>query len=117
MTYGAGIFQLLALLCTLGIEGAGMALWARLAYHRPWRATACALGANLIVHTLFWSLQPLFARPWPWGLCIAEAIVVLLEGAIYARCLALSGYTPWLLSCLLNLASFVAGAWLWGLLL
>ena len=46
-----------------------------------------------------------------------ECVVIAVEGALYARLLALSGITPWLLSILFNLASFLAGLWLWQTLL
>jgi hypothetical protein len=117
MLYNTTIFHLLALLGTLLVEVAGMAIWARLAYPRPWRATGCAIAVNLVVHTLFWYSQPLFAAAWPFGLYWAELLVVLVEGALYARLLSLPGITPWLLSALLNLASFLAGFWLWQTLL
>jgi hypothetical protein len=116
MTYTPGLFHLLALFCTLGVEVGGMAIWACHAYARPWLAIFCALVTNLLIHTLFWYAQPFFTTHWPWGLYGAELLVVLLEGAIYARCLGLTAITPWLLSFLLNLASLLAGLWLWQLL-
>jgi hypothetical protein len=117
MSYSAGAFHLLALLCTLIVEASGMALWARLAYHRPGRAVVCTILANLVVHTLFWYSQPFFTFAWPWSLYLEELLIVLLEASIYWRVLTLSGFSAWLLSFFLNLASFLAGLWLWQLLL
>jgi len=117
VTYSEGIFHLIALLCTLLVEGAGMALWASFAYSRPWYATGCALVVNLIVHTLFWYSQSNFAAEGSWGLYRAELLVVLLEGMVYFRFLSLRGITPWLLSFCLNLASFLAGLLLWQIIL
>ena len=116
MIYSAGVYHLLALLCTLVVETGGMALWARLAHSTLWRAILYAIVVNLVVHTLFWYSQPLFSPVWPWGLYAAEFIVVLVEGALYARLLQLSGYTPWLLSAALNTVSFLIGLALWQLL-
>lgn len=104
---------MLALLWTLTVETTGMWVWARIAYTQPWRAVAASLVANLVVHTLFWYSQPFFARFDTTGLYIAELLVVVIEGTIYARMLQLPGATPWLLSALLNLASFLTGLWLW----
>jgi hypothetical protein len=117
MHYSAEGFHLIALLCTLGIEATGMALWAWRANPDPWRAIRCAIVVNLIIHTLFWYTQPLFVSPWPLALYVQECLVVMLEGAIYARYLALRGITPWLLSLLLNSASFITGLLLWQFLL
>ena len=117
MHFNAGTVHLLALFCTLVVEGSGMALWASLAYPRPWRAIGCAIIVNLVVHTLFWYTQPIFVADWPFGLYRSEVLVVVVEGALYARLLALSGITPWLLSTLFNLASLLTGLWLWQTLL
>lgn len=94
-----------------------MAVWAYFAYSRRWYAVGCALVANLLVHTLFWYTQSIFAEGWPWGLYRAELLVVLIEGTAYRYFLSLRGFTPWLLSLLLNSASFLAGLWLWQILL
>ena len=40
---------------------------------------------------------------------LPETIVALVESLLYARVLKLSGFTPYLLSLLLNLASFLTG--------
>lgn len=117
MSYSAETFHLIALLCTLTVEGIGMALWARLFYPQPRRAIAIALVVNLVCHTLFWYSQPLFVGWWPAALYGGEFVVVLLEGASYAFLLHLKGITPWLLSFCLNAASFMAGLLLWTLLL
>lgn len=105
--------HLIALICTLLVETTGMALWANFAYPHPRRAIICTIATNLVVHTLFWYSQPLFTFQWPLGLYLAESLVVLIEGSIYARFLHLKGPTPWLLSFALNAASFLAGLWLW----
>lgn len=115
MLYTAASIHFIALLCTLLVEGAGMAAWACLVYPHPKRAIACTLITNLIVHTLFWYSQPAFTFRWPLGLYSAELLVALIEGTIYARILKLQGPTPWLLSFVLNTASFFAGLWLWQL--
>ena len=109
--------QLLALCWTLLVEVTGMAIWARFAYPQPWRATLCALLVNVIVHSLFWYSQPAFTIYWPISLYIAELLVAFVEGSIYARVLAISHVTAWILSILLNLASFLTGIWLWQQLL
>ena len=116
MSHNAALYHLLALLCTLFIEGAGIAVWACFAYPHPRRAISCALAVNLVVHTLFWYTQPLFTFAWPTGLYLAEFLVVLVEGLLYARFLKLPGYLPYLLSATLNIASFLAGLLLWQLL-
>lgn len=113
MIYSAGVYHLLALLCTLLVETSGMALWAHLAHCKLRHAIVCAIAVNLVVHTLFWYSQPFFSAAWPWGLYTAEFVVVLVEGALYARFLQLSRSTPWLLSTLLNMASLLAGLFLW----
>lgn len=113
MLSNTATIHLTALLCTLFIEGVGMAVWARLAYPHPKRAIVCTLATNLIVHTLFWYSQPYFTFRWPLGLYIVELLVVLIEGTIYARILNIKGPTPWLLSFALNTASLAAGLWLW----
>lgn len=117
MVYTEGVFHLIALLCTLLVEGAGMAIWAYFAYTRRWYAIGCALVVNLLVHTLFWYTQSFFSEPWPLGLYRAELLVVVIEGTAYHYLLFLRGYTPWLLSFALNLCSFLAGLWLWQILL
>jgi hypothetical protein len=117
MAYSEGIFHLIALSCTLLVEGAGMAIWAYFAYARRWYAIGCALIVNLLIHTLFWYTQSSFTELWPLGLYRAELIVVLIEGSAYRYFLSLRGLTPWLLSFSLNLASFLAGLWLWQILL
>jgi hypothetical protein len=117
MSYSAGTFHLIALLCTLAIEGSGMALWARLAFPHPWRALTGAIIANLIVHTLFWYAQPFLFTQWPQGLALAELLVVLVEGTIYAHVLAIPHLTPWLLSLTLNFVSLFLGLLLWQLIL
>jgi hypothetical protein len=114
---GSATFHLLALLWTVAIETIGIALWARFAYPHPWRAIASCLAVNLVVHTLFWYSQPLFARYGLTALYSAEVLVVVIEGALYAHILARTGVTPWLLSALLNLASYLTGLWLWQYLL
>jgi hypothetical protein len=121
MHFSAASFHGIALAWTLLTEGSGIALWARLAYpHRRcdlWRAVGCSFAINLIVHTLFWCSQPLFFTYGIAGLYSAELLVVALEALLYARLLPLPGITPWLLSMLLNLASFLSGLWLWQTLL
>jgi hypothetical protein len=117
MPLNAESFHLIALFCTLTVEGVGMALWAHFAYPQLWHAITIALVTNLVVHTIFWYSQPLFVGHWPAALYGAEFFVVLLEGAIYARCLHLGGITPWLLSFFLNVASFLVGIYLWQFLL
>lgn len=112
----AATYHLLALLCTLGVEGAGMALWATFARFPIGRAMLVTFATNLAIHTLFWYSQPLFSAGWPWSLYAAETLVIVLEGAFYARLLPLSGSAPWRLSALLNVASLVAGALLWQIL-
>ena len=110
--------HLLALSATVAVEMGGMGLWAWLASMPLLRAITSACLVNLLVHTLFWYAQPLFAGEllgieWPFGLYLAELLVVVGEGALYRRLLTLHSYTPWLLSLLLNAASFMAGLWLW----
>jgi len=117
MHFSAALFHLLALLWTLLVEGTGMAIWARIAYPQPWRALLCSILVNLVVHSLFWYSQPAFTSYWPITLYLAELLVVLVEGAIYARVLAISRVTAWLLSTFLNLTSFLTGIWLWQQLL
>ncbi|MCC6457812.1 MAG: hypothetical protein IT328_22845 [Caldilineaceae bacterium] len=117
----AASFHIIALSWTLLIEAIGIALWARLAYphcrRALWRALGCSLAINLLVHTLFWYSQPFFFTYGIAGLYSAELLVVALEALLYARLLPLPGITPWLLSLLLNLASFLSGLWLWQILL
>ena len=116
MIYSASVYHLIALAWTLATETLGMALWARMFYLRPGRAIRYALGVNLLVHTLFWYSQPLLAQNWPWGLYAGEIAVVLLEGWLYRRSLALARLTSWQLSLVLNALSLFSGLWLWQML-
>lgn len=116
MSLDVETFHLIALFCTLTVEGVGMAIWAHFAYPQLWRAITIALVTNLVVHTIFWYSQPLFIGRWPAALYAAECIVVLLEGLSYAYFLQRRGITPWFLSFFLNAASFLAGILLWQLL-
>lgn len=116
MIGSAGVYHLIALTWTLATETLGMAAWARLAYPRPKRAIMVALAVNLLVHTLFWYSQPFIAQSWPWGLYVGEIAVVLIEGWLYMRGLALARLTPWLLSLVLNAISLFSGMWLWQIL-
>jgi len=117
MAYSEGVFHLIAILCTLCVEGTGMALWAYVAYPHRGYAIGCSLVVNLVVHTLFWYTQSIFSAHWPWGLYGGELLVILIEGTAYHYLLSLRGLTPWLLSFSLNLASFLAGLWIWRILL
>jgi hypothetical protein len=108
--------QLVALLATLVIEGAGMALFAViLPGWRPHfrRAVLLALGLNLISHTVFWYALPHLPLPPVQALPLAEWIVIAVEGAIYAATVARPAWTGWLVSIVLNYASWVFSTYLW----
>lgn len=110
------MIQLIALLLTLAIEGVGMGL---LAYALPgWRprwlrAVLLALGLNLASHTIFWHALPLIALPPESAIPLAEGIVILAEGAVYAAAVARPAWTGWAASLLLNVASWVLSSYVW----
>ena len=108
--------HLLALLLTLSIEGTGMALLAALlpGWRRRWRrAVLLALALNLVTHTIFWYALPLLPLPPERGLPLAEAAVILVEGAVYAATIARPAWTGWLVSLALNYASWVLSSYVW----
>ena len=108
--------HLLALLLTLSIEGTGMALLAALlpGWRRRWRrAVLLALALNLVTHTIFWYALPLLPLPPERGLPLAEAAVILVEGAVYAATIARPRWTGWLVSLALNYASWVLSSYVW----
>ena len=110
------MIHLLALLLTLGIEGAGMALlaWLLPGWRRTWRrAVLLALALNLVTHTLFWYALPALPLPPESGLPLAEAVVILVEGAVYAATVAQPRWTGWLVSLALNYASWVLSSYIW----
>lgn len=108
--------HLTALLLTLGLEGAGMALLAELlpGWRRTWlHAVLLALALNLITHTVFWYTLPLL--PWPpeSALPLAETVVIVVEGAVYAATVARPAWTGWLVSLALNYASWILSSYVW----
>ncbi len=113
---GHKLIHLTALLLTLGIEGTGMAL---LAYALPgWRprrrrAVLLALALNLGTHTVFWYALPAVPLPPESGLPLAEAVVIVVEGAVYAATVARPRWSGWAVSLALNYASWVLSSYVW----
>jgi hypothetical protein len=110
------VIHLTALLATLAIEGAGMALLARLVpgWRPAWaRAVLLALALNLLSHTIFWYALPHVPLPPETAISVAELVVVVAEGAVYAAVVAHPAWTGWLISLALNWASWVLSSYLW----
>lgn len=110
--------HLIALLTTLVIEGLGMAVAARLlpGWCGHWRqAVVLALGTNLVSHTIFWYTLPQVPLPYSEAVPLAELVVTMLEGAIYAVTVARPFWTAWPVSLALNWASWVLGSYIWRL--
>lgn len=109
--------HLTALLLTLGIEGAGMALTAGLlpGWRQRWRrAVLLALALNLLTHTVFWYALPLLPLPPESALPLAETVVIVVEGAVYAATIARPAWTGWPVSLALNYASWVMSSYIWN---
>jgi len=72
-----------------------------------------ALATNLVSHRCFWLLFPHLSGGWAQRLTVAEAVVALAEGSVYA---GVGRLRPvWLAigaSAVANLLSWTAGAWL-----
>jgi len=112
--------QLWALGVTLLVEGGGMAAatWLLPGWRaRRLRAVWLALALNLVSHTAFWFLLPGLPVAPPWKVPVGEGAVVLLEGGIYAACLARPLWSGWGVSLGLNLASWGLASPLWFWLL
>jgi hypothetical protein len=111
--------QLIALATTLIVEGVGMAFFALLlpGWRPHWRkAVVLALAVNLVTHTIFWVALPYLApRPAP-VIPLAEVVVVLLEGAVYALTVARPRWSAWAVSFVLNWASWLLAAFAWQFL-
>jgi hypothetical protein len=108
--------QLIALLATLVIEGTGMALLAALlpGWRPRWRrALVLALALNLVSHTIFWYTLPFIPLPPETAVPLAELVVIVVEGAVYAATVAHPAWTGWLVSLALNCASWVLSSYLW----
>jgi hypothetical protein len=110
------VIHLTALLATLAIEGAGMALLARLlpGWRPVWpRAVLLALALNLLSHTIFWYALPHAPLPPETAISVAELVVIVVEGTVYAAIVARPAWTGWLVSLALNWASWVLSTYLW----
>lgn len=108
--------HLIALLATLVIEGAGMALLAALlpGWRPRWRrAVVLALALNLVSHTIFWYTLPLIPLSPETAVPLAELVVIVVEGTVYATTVARPSWTGWLVSLALNCASWVLSSYLW----
>ncbi|MBK8046696.1 MAG: hypothetical protein IPK16_05975 [Anaerolineales bacterium] len=112
------MLQLIALVTTLAIEGCGMAVlaWLLPGWRGQWlRAVLLALGLNLVSHTIFWYTLPHVTLPYAVAVPVAELVVALGEGAVYATTVARPRWTGWLVSLALNWASWVLGSYVWRL--
>jgi hypothetical protein len=112
------VVHLIALLTTLTIEGLGMAVAARLlpGWRGHWRrAVFVALALNLVSHTIFWVALPQVPLAYPQSVQVAELVVTVLEGAVYAMTVARPFWTAWPVSLALNWASWVVGSYVWRL--
>ncbi|MBU6350388.1 MAG: hypothetical protein KGS73_09580 [Chloroflexi bacterium] len=116
--------QLWALGVTLLVEGGGMAAatwllpgWRARRRRSVWLAVWLALALNLVSHTVFWFLLPALPVAPPWKVPVGEGAVVLLEGGVYAACLARPRWSGWGVSLGLNLASWGLASQLWFWLL
>jgi hypothetical protein len=110
------LIQLIALLITLGVEAAGMALlaWLLPGWRPRWRrAVLLALGLNLVSHTVFWHALPSLPLAPEAAIPLAEGTVMLVEGAVYAATIARPAWSGWAVSIALNYASWVAGSYAW----
>lgn len=79
------------------------------------RAVLLALGLNLVTHTVFWYALPHVPLPYPQSLQLAESLVIVVEGAVYAVTVAHPYWTGWLVSLALNCASWALGSYIWRL--
>ncbi len=110
------MIHLIALLITLGIEGGGMALlaWLLPGWRPHWqRAVLLALALNLASHTIFWYALPHIPLPPADAVPLAELFVMVAEGAVYATTVARPPWSGWMISLLLNWASWVLGSYVW----
>lgn len=110
------MIQFVSLLVTLAIEGAGMAVLASLlpGWRPRWHdALAAAILLNVVSHTIFWYALPLVPLAPDQALPLAEWIVILAEGAVYAATVARPVWTGWFVSLVLNYASWVLSTYLW----
>jgi len=110
------LIHLIALLATLAIEGAGMAVLALLLprWRQRWLyAVLLALVLNLVSHTIFWYTLPHIPLSPERAIPTAEAVVIVVEGAVYALTIARPPWTGWLVSLALNWASWVLSSYLW----
>lgn len=110
--------HVIALSTTLVIEGLGMAAaaWLLPGWRGRWRrAVLLALGLNLVSHTIFWYSLPLVVSSHPQAVPMAELVFTVLEGAVYAATVARPAWTAWLVSLVLNCASWLLGSYVWRL--
>lgn len=85
---------------------------------RPYwrRAVGVALALNLVTHTVFWYSLPLVALEPQRALPLAEAVVMAVEGAVYAATIARPAWSGWPVAVVLNYASWVLGSLMWRIL-
>lgn len=110
------MIHLVALGVTLAIEGGGMGLlaWLLPGWRPRWgRAVLLALGLNLLSHTVFWYSLPLLPLAPETAIPVAEGIVFVAEGAVYAATLARPRWSGWAVSLALNYASWVLSSYMW----
>lgn len=76
-------------------------------------AVGVALALNLVTHTLFWYSLPLLPLEAAHALPLAEAMVMAVEGAVYAATVARPTWSGWPVAVVLNYASWVLSSFLW----
>jgi F0F1-type ATP synthase assembly protein I len=106
--------QWIALFTTVVVESSGLIVWALVTRRSALAAGAAALLVNVIIHTLFWRLQPAFAPGGLAALYAAEAVVVLVEAVAYIHLLQLTWGRALLCSLVLNFLSYHAGILVWA---
>ena len=77
------------------------------------RAVLLALALNLVTHTVFWYTLPLLPLPPETGLPLAETVVIVGEGAVYAATVAHPRWSGWAVSLALNYASWILSSYMW----